>query len=103
MVGWRTRCGRPPGGLADREKVPRFLQRLGCHAVDAPARVPQEPARRVAERDEQAVAVRKEATWAEVNGQGRPAEASSASRTRRASRGGRSEDEPGADAAVPRS
>ncbi|MFF4053513.1 winged helix-turn-helix domain-containing protein [Streptomyces chartreusis] len=46
---------------------------------------PQMPARRVAERDEQAVTGWKEATWVEVKGPGRPAGFTSASRTRRAS------------------
>nr|WP_229916990.1 winged helix-turn-helix domain-containing protein [Streptomyces canarius] len=64
---------------------------------------PQVPARRVAERDEQAVTVGKEATWAEVKGAGRPAGDTSASRTRQASPESRPEDAPGADAAVPRS
>ncbi|GHB99183.1 hypothetical protein GCM10010397_84330 [Streptomyces spinoverrucosus] len=43
---------------------------------------PQVPARRVAERDEQAVTDWKEATWAEVKEPGRPAEATSVPRTR---------------------
>ncbi|WP_417801371.1 winged helix-turn-helix domain-containing protein, partial [Streptomyces cinereospinus] len=43
---------------------------------------PQVPARRVAERDEQAVTAWKEATWAEAKEPGRPAEATSASRTK---------------------
>jgi hypothetical protein len=64
---------------------------------------PQVPARRVAERDEQAVKVWKEATWAEVKEPGRPAEAASASRTRQASPGGRPKDVRGADAATRRS
>ncbi|WRZ96328.1 winged helix-turn-helix domain-containing protein [Streptomyces sp. NBC_01007] len=64
---------------------------------------PQIPVRRVAERDEQAVTVWKEATWAEVKEPGRLAEATSASRTKPGSRGGRPEDGPGADAATPRS
>ncbi|MGW5680032.1 IS630 family transposase [Streptomyces sp. NPDC003860] len=42
----------------------RLMHRLGFS--------PQVPARRVAERDEQAVAVWKEATWAEVKEPGRP-------------------------------
>ncbi|WP_235502647.1 winged helix-turn-helix domain-containing protein, partial [Kitasatospora sp. Root187] len=46
---------------------------------------PQVPARRVAERDEQAVTAWKEATWAEVKAPGWPAGATSASRTRQAS------------------
>ncbi|MEU5599984.1 winged helix-turn-helix domain-containing protein, partial [Streptomyces sp. NPDC020298] len=54
----------------------RLMRRLGFS--------PQVPARRVAERDEQAVTVWKEATWAEVKERGRPAEATSASRTRQA-------------------
>ncbi|MFC5675226.1 hypothetical protein ACFP2V_35770 [Streptomyces incanus] len=41
------------------------------------------PARRVAERDEQAVTAWKEATWAEVKEPGRPAEATSAPRRSR--------------------
>jgi hypothetical protein len=64
---------------------------------------PQVPARRVAERDEQAVKVWKEATWAEVKEPGRPAEATSASRTRQASPDGRPKDVRGADAATRRS
>ncbi|MFE1290055.1 winged helix-turn-helix domain-containing protein [Streptomyces sp. NPDC058751] len=72
----------------------RLMHRLGFS--------PQVPARRVAERDEQAVTVWKEATWAEVKGSGRPAGATSASRTRRASRAGRPEDGPGVGAAAPR-
>ncbi|MFD4907798.1 winged helix-turn-helix domain-containing protein [Kitasatospora purpeofusca] len=64
---------------------------------------PQVPARRVAERDEQAVTVWKEATWAEVKERGRPAGAASASRTRQASPAVRPEDAPGAGEAAPRS
>ncbi|MEU9397556.1 hypothetical protein AB0D86_47245 [Streptomyces sp. NPDC048324] len=60
------------------------------------------PARRVAERDEQAVTAWKEATWAEVKKPGRPAEAASASRTRQASPAGRPQHAPGAGAAEPR-
>ncbi|MEU5177392.1 winged helix-turn-helix domain-containing protein [Streptomyces eurythermus] len=58
----------------------RLMHRLGFS--------PQVPARRVAERDEQAVAVWKEATWAEVKEPGRPAGATSASRTKPGSPGG---------------
>ncbi len=65
----------------------RLMHRLGFS--------PQVPARRVAERDEQAVRVWKEATWAEVKEPGRPAGDTSASRTRRA---GRPKDAPGAGA-----
>ncbi|WP_405681279.1 winged helix-turn-helix domain-containing protein [Streptomyces sp. NBC_00868] len=43
---------------------------------------PQVPARRVAERDEQAVTAWKVATWAEVKESGRPAGATSVSRTK---------------------
>ncbi len=68
----------------------RLMHRLGFS--------PQVPARRVARRDEQAVTVWKEATWAEVKGPGRPAGATSASRTKPASPDGRPGDEPGADA-----
>ncbi|KIZ18033.1 transposase [Streptomyces natalensis ATCC 27448] len=73
----------------------RLMHRLGFS--------PQVPARRVAERDERAVEVWKEATWAEVKEPGRSAGATSASRTRRASPDGRPKDAPGADAAPPRS
>jgi len=73
----------------------RLMHRLGFS--------PQVPARRVAERDEQAVKVWREATWAEVKGSGRPAGATSASRTKRVSPGGRPGDGPGAGAAPPRS
>ncbi|MET9663727.1 winged helix-turn-helix domain-containing protein [Streptomyces sp. NPDC006510] len=69
----------------------RLMHRLGFS--------PQVPARRVAERDEQAVTAWKEATWAEVKEPGRPAEATSASRTRQASPAGRPKDAPGAGAA----
>ncbi len=73
----------------------RLMHRLGFS--------PQVPARRVAERDEQAVAVWKEATWAEVKERGRPAGATSASRTKPGSPVGRPGDGPGADEAAPRS
>ncbi|MFD5932293.1 winged helix-turn-helix domain-containing protein [Streptomyces sp. NPDC060333] len=65
----------------------RLMHRLGFS--------PQVPARRVAERDEQAVAAWKEATWAEVKGRGRPAWAVSVSRTKPASPAGRPGDGPG--------
>ncbi|MFD3535868.1 winged helix-turn-helix domain-containing protein [Streptomyces sp. NPDC058664] len=64
---------------------------------------PQAPARRAAERDEQAVAGWKEATWAEVKGSGRPVGVTSVSRTKRASPDGRRGDGPGAGGAAPRS
>ncbi|MFF1561500.1 winged helix-turn-helix domain-containing protein [Streptomyces sp. NPDC058279] len=73
----------------------RLMHRLGFS--------PQVPARRVAERDEQAVRVWREATWAEVKGLGRPAGATSASRTRPGSPAGRPGDGPGADGASRRS
>ncbi|MEU2743086.1 winged helix-turn-helix domain-containing protein [Streptomyces sp. NPDC007095] len=73
----------------------RLMRRLGF--------TPQMPARRVAERDEQAVTAWKEATWAEVKEPGRPAGATSASRTKRASPDGRPKDAPGAGAGSPRS
>lgn len=73
----------------------RLMHRLGFF--------PQVPARRVAERDEQAVTAWKEATWAEVKERGRPAGVTSASRTRQASPADRREAGPGADAAAPRS
>ncbi|HEY8979695.1 MAG TPA: winged helix-turn-helix domain-containing protein [Streptomyces sp.] len=72
----------------------RLMHRLGFS--------PQVPGRRVAERDERAVAVWKEATWAEVKGRGRPAGASSVSRTRQASPAGRPADGPGDDEVCPR-
>jgi transposase len=68
----------------------RLMHRLGFS--------PQVPARRVAERDERAVTVWKEATWAEVKQPGRPAAATSASRTKPASPADRPKDAPGADA-----
>ncbi|MFF4097823.1 winged helix-turn-helix domain-containing protein [Streptomyces sp. NPDC001834] len=71
----------------------RLMHRLGFS--------PQVPARKVAERDEQAVTAWKEATWAEVKERGRPAGATSASRTRQASPAGRPKDAPGADGAAP--
>ncbi|MER6502588.1 winged helix-turn-helix domain-containing protein [Streptomyces sp. NPDC001455] len=73
----------------------RLMHRLGFS--------PQVPARRVAERDEQAVTVWKEATWAEVKEHGRPAAATSASRAKPGSPAGRPKAAPGADAAAPRS
>ncbi|MFD5815631.1 winged helix-turn-helix domain-containing protein [Streptomyces sp. NPDC127038] len=73
----------------------RLMHRLGFS--------PQVPVRQVAERDEEAVKVWKEATWAEVKGPGRPAGATSASRTRQASPAGRLGAGPGADADKPRS
>ncbi|MFJ9753079.1 winged helix-turn-helix domain-containing protein [Streptomyces chartreusis] len=73
----------------------RLMHRLGFS--------PQVPVRRVAERDERAVPAWKEATWAEVKEPGRPAEATSASRTKPGSPGRRPKDEPGAGAGAPRS
>ncbi|WP_405959016.1 winged helix-turn-helix domain-containing protein [Streptomyces sp. NBC_00868] len=73
----------------------RLMHRLGFS--------PQVPARRVAERDEQAVTAWKVATWAEVKESGRPAGATSASRTRPASPDGRPGDGPGAGGGAPRS
>lgn len=73
----------------------RLMHRLGFS--------PQVPARRVAERDEQAVTGWKEATWAEVKGHGRSAGVTSASRTKQASPDGRPADGPGAAGASPRS
>ncbi|MFC9614501.1 transposase [Streptomyces sp. NPDC056938] len=73
----------------------RLMHRLGFS--------PQVPARRVAERDERAVDVWKEATWAEVKEPGRPAGVTSASRTRPGSPAGRPKDAPGAGVGSPRS
>nr|WP_256097053.1 winged helix-turn-helix domain-containing protein [Streptomyces agglomeratus] len=73
----------------------RLMHRLGFS--------PQVPARRVAERDERAVSVWREVTWAEVKGPGRPAGATSALRTKPGSPAGRPVDGPGADAGSPRS
>jgi hypothetical protein len=72
----------------------RLMHRLGFS--------PQVPLRRVAERDERAVTSWKEATWAEVKEPGRPAGATSASRTRQASPDGRPKCVPGAGAATHR-
>ncbi|MFE3469613.1 winged helix-turn-helix domain-containing protein [Streptomyces sp. NPDC059185] len=72
---WRDGGVQIAGGHADRPEVPRRLQRLGrqpglMHRLGFS---PPVPARRVAERDELAVTVWKEAPWAEVKGPGRPA------------------------------
>ncbi|MER5638094.1 hypothetical protein ABT095_14195 [Kitasatospora sp. NPDC002227] len=61
------------------------------------------PARRAAERDEQAVAAWKEVTWAEVEALGRPATDGSASRAKPASPAGRRKGAHGDAAASPRS
>jgi hypothetical protein len=68
----------------------RLMHQIGFSA--------QVPSRRVAERDEQAVAVWKEATWDEVKEPGRLAGVTSASRRRQASPAGRPKDAPGAGA-----
>jgi transposase len=68
----------------------RLMRRLGF--------TPQVPARRASERDEQAVAGWKEATWVQVKPPRRPVAGSSASRTRQGSRAGRRRDERGVDA-----
>ncbi|QKW25968.1 winged helix-turn-helix domain-containing protein [Streptomyces seoulensis] len=73
----------------------RLMHRLGFS--------PQVAARRVAERDERVVTAWKEATWAEVKEPGRPAGATSASKTKPGSPAGHPKDEPGAGAAAPRS
>jgi transposase len=73
----------------------RLMHRLGFS--------PRVPVRRVAERDEEAVKMWKEATWAEVKGLGRPAGATSASRTKQVSPADRPEAAPGGDADTPRS
>nr|WP_308284699.1 winged helix-turn-helix domain-containing protein [Streptomyces flavotricini] len=72
----------------------RLMRRLGFS--------PQVPARRVAERDEHAVTVWKEVTWAEAKERGRPAGVASASRSRQASRAVRPRGAPGAGVAAPR-
>ncbi|WP_348534165.1 winged helix-turn-helix domain-containing protein [Kitasatospora sp. MAA19] len=64
---------------------------------------PQVPVRRATERDEQAVAAWREATWEEVKAPGRPATDGSASRTKQASPAGRPKDAHGDAAASPRS
>lgn len=66
-------------------------------------RLPADPARRIAERDDEAVTAWKEATWAEVKEPGRPAEAMSASKMKQGSPESRPGDEPGAGAGAPRS
>ena len=73
----------------------RLMHRLGF--------TPQVPARRAAERDEQAVTAWREATWAQVKPPGRPAGAGSASRTRPGSPVGRRPDAPGDGAGPHRS
>ncbi|WP_406514289.1 winged helix-turn-helix domain-containing protein [Streptomyces sp. NBC_00161] len=73
----------------------RLMHRLGFSL--------QVPARRVAERDEQAVTAWKVATWAEVKESGRPAGATSASRAKPGSPAGRPGDGPGAGGTSPRS
>ena len=73
----------------------RLMHRLGF--------TPQMPARRAAERDEQAVAAWKEATWEQVKPRGRPARAGSASRTKPGSPAGRRPDAPGDGAGSPQS
>ncbi len=73
----------------------RLMHRLGF--------TPQMPARRAAERDEQAVTAWTEVTWAEVKEPGRTAMGGSASKTRPASRAGRPVDVPGDGGASPRS
>ncbi len=86
-----TRIGRKFHVSSSVSGATRLMHRLGFS--------PQVPARRVAERDEQAVTVGKEATWTEAKEPGRPAGAASASRTRQASPASRPEDAPGAGAA----
>ncbi|MFE7245272.1 winged helix-turn-helix domain-containing protein [Streptomyces sp. NPDC057580] len=73
----------------------RLMRRLGF--------TPQIPARRAAERDEQAVGAWKKATWAEVKAPGRPATDGSASRTKPGSPAGRRRGARGDAAASPRS
>ncbi|MER6076250.1 winged helix-turn-helix domain-containing protein [Streptomyces sp. NPDC001817] len=68
-----------------------------------PGFTPQVPARRAAERDEQAVTAWKEAAWAEVKAPGRPVTASSASRMKPGSPAGRRRAAPGEGGASPRS
>lgn len=73
----------------------RLMHRLGfCSQV---------PGRRFAERDEEVVQGWKEATWAEAKGPGRPAGATSTSRTKQTSPADRPGAGPGADADTPRS
>ncbi|WP_258056252.1 winged helix-turn-helix domain-containing protein [Streptomyces sp. Ru62] len=72
----------------------RLMHRLGFS--------PQMPTRRVAERDEQAVAAWKETIWAEAKERGRPARDGSVSRTKQGSPAGRPEDGPGDGAGSPR-
>ncbi|MFF7442879.1 winged helix-turn-helix domain-containing protein [Streptomyces sp. NPDC008122] len=73
----------------------RLMHRLGFS--------PQVPARRSAEHDEQAVAVWREVAWAEVKESGRPAGATSASRTKPASTDGRRGVGPGVGGGASRS
>ncbi|MFF7452567.1 winged helix-turn-helix domain-containing protein [Streptomyces sp. NPDC008132] len=100
-AGWRTRCGPRRGGHADFHVsysvsgATRLMHRFGFS--------PQVPARRVAERGEQAVTAWKEVTWAEVKESGRPAGATSAWTMKQGSPGSRPEVEPGAGAGARRS
>ena len=71
----------------------RLMHRLGFS--------PQVPARRVAERDEQAVTTWREVTWDEVKEPGRPAGATSASRTKQVSPADRPEAAPEGDVHTP--
>ncbi|WP_234371275.1 winged helix-turn-helix domain-containing protein [Streptomyces sp. XY431] len=64
---------------------------------------PQVPARRVAERDEVAVAVWKEVTWGGVKAPGGPGGVTSVSRGRQASPADRPGDAPGGCGGEPRS
>ncbi|MFE0458554.1 winged helix-turn-helix domain-containing protein [Kitasatospora sp. NPDC058965] len=103
-LGGGPSVDRRTGGHADRAEVhvsysisgaTRLMHRLGFS--------PQVPARRVAERDDQAVSVWREATWAEVEEPGQPVGATSASLTKQASPADRPKAAPGADGAAPRS
>ncbi|MFD8159638.1 winged helix-turn-helix domain-containing protein [Streptomyces solisilvae] len=102
MHGWvedqvwkRARVATLIGRKFHVSGVTRLMRRLGFS--------PQAPARRAAERNEQAVTAWKETAWAEVKERGRPAEATSALRTKPGSPVGCPKDSPGADAATLRS
>nr|WP_316755870.1 winged helix-turn-helix domain-containing protein [Streptomyces sp. NEAU-HV9] len=97
-LGGEQGVDRSEVGAADRQEVPRLLQRSGAAGVMHRLGLsPQVPIRRVTERDEQGVTARKEATRAEVNEARRPSGVTSASRTRRASPDGRPKDASGAN------
>ncbi|MET7913527.1 helix-turn-helix domain-containing protein [Streptomyces avermitilis] len=105
--GIEALVSRGPSGSRCRLS-PRCLEKLAAHLEEGPAAhgwVEDQvgTAARVATLIGRKFHVWKEATWAEVKGLGRPAGATSASRTKQASPADRPEAAPGGDAATPRS